>query len=131
MITITRRQAWQLRALMRRAFGDFRGLGPALGFIVDAEALPVKAVSADAAVEYCVPGDAHSETLWRLFSLLADYEGKYKITARLSADILAATLASIRQLRGLGVGRSAGSHLAPGVAFSGTQPPLPRSLSIF
>jgi hypothetical protein len=35
-ISITRRQALQLRAVMRRAFGN-RGPGPTLGFIADAE----------------------------------------------------------------------------------------------
>ena len=50
MLAITRRQARQLRAILRRAFGNFRGPGSALGFIADAGGLLVKAMSADATV---------------------------------------------------------------------------------
>ena len=74
-ITITRRQAQQLRAVLRRAFGT-RGPGPALGFIADAEGLRVRAMSADAAVEYHVPGARTAETLWLPGAFLADCEGK-------------------------------------------------------
>jgi hypothetical protein len=74
-ISITRRQALQLRAVMRRAFGN-RGPGPALGFIADAEGLHVRARFADAAVEYRAPGERPTETLWLPFQFLADCEGK-------------------------------------------------------
>jgi len=74
-ITITRRQALQLRAVLRRAFGT-RGTGPGVGFTADAEGLRVRAMSADAAVEYHVPGARPAETLWLPFAFLGDCEGK-------------------------------------------------------
>jgi len=43
LITITRRQAQQFRSVLRRAYGNFRGTGPALGFIADVEGLTVRA----------------------------------------------------------------------------------------
>ena len=76
MLTITRRQAQTLRAVLRRAFGNFRGTGPVLGFIADAEGLRVRAMSADAAVEYRVPDERTAETLWLPFQFLADCEAK-------------------------------------------------------
>ena len=83
-ISITRRQALQLRAVMRRAFGN-RGPGPALGFIADAEGLRVKARFADAAVEYRAPGERPAETLWLPFPFLADCEGKEGRTGRVGS----------------------------------------------
>ncbi len=50
-ITITRPLARQLRSVMRCAFGNFCGHGPALGFIADADTLSVRAKFADVAVE--------------------------------------------------------------------------------
>jgi hypothetical protein len=82
--SITRRQALQLRAVMRRAFGN-RGPGPALGFIADAEGLRVKARFADAAVEYRAPGEHPAETLWLPFPFLADCEGKKDEPVELAA----------------------------------------------
>ena len=75
MLTITRRQAHQLRAVLRRAFGT-RGPGPALGFTADAEGLRVRARFADVAVEFRAPGEHPAETLWLPFQALADFEGK-------------------------------------------------------
>ncbi len=75
MLTITRRQAHQLHAVLRRAFGA-RGPAPALGFIADAEGLRVRTRFADAAVEYRVPGGRPAETLWLPFQFLADCEAK-------------------------------------------------------
>ena len=83
-ITITRRQAQQLRAVLRRAFGT-RGPGPAFGFIADAEGLRVRAMSADAAVEYHVPGARTDETLWLPGAFLADCEGKKDEPVELAA----------------------------------------------
>lgn len=76
MITITRRLAAQLRSVMRRAFGHFRGSGPAVGFIAGAEGLIVKSMFADAAVEFRAAGERGGETLWLPFEFLADVEGK-------------------------------------------------------
>ena len=45
------RQARHLHVVLRRAFGNFRSPGLVLGFIVDAEGLRVRVVSADAAIE--------------------------------------------------------------------------------
>ena len=75
MLIITRRQAHQLHAVLRRAFGT-RGPGPALGFIADAEGLRVRARFADVAVEYRVPGEHPAETLWPPFQFLADCEAR-------------------------------------------------------
>ena len=83
-ISITRRQALQLRAVMRRAFGN-RGPGPALAFIADAEGLRVRARFADAAVEYRAPGECPTETLWLPFPFLADCEGKKDEPVKLAA----------------------------------------------
>ena len=69
MITITRRLAFQIRSVFRRAFGP-RGLGPVLGFIADAEGLRVRAMSADAAVEYPARSEAHFA---RLFAVVHEY----------------------------------------------------------
>ena len=84
-ISITRRQALQLRAVLRRAFGNFRGPGPALSFIADAEGLRVKARFADAAVEYRAPGEHTADTLWLPFQFLADCEGKKDEPVELTA----------------------------------------------
>ena len=76
MITITQRLAFQLRSVMRRTFGPFRGNGPAVGFIADKEGLIVRSMSTDAAVEFRDPGERPAETLWLPFEVLADVEGK-------------------------------------------------------
>jgi hypothetical protein len=75
LITITRRLALQLRTVLRRAFGS-RGTGPALAFIADKAGLTVKCMSAGVAVEYYVPGELPTETLWLPFEFLGDVEGK-------------------------------------------------------
>jgi hypothetical protein len=76
LITITRRQALQLRAVMRREFGTGEP-GPAVCFTAAAGMLNVKASSADIAVEYRTPHEQQAgETLWLLFQALGDFEGK-------------------------------------------------------
>lgn len=86
MITITRLRAQQLRGVLRRAFGQFRGTGPAVGFIAGAEGLTVRSMSADAAVEYRAPGVHPNETLWLPFQFLADCEGKRDEPVELATD---------------------------------------------
>jgi hypothetical protein len=56
LITITRRLALQLRAMLRRAFGNRRSIAPDLCFIADREALSVRAMFGDVAVEYQADG---------------------------------------------------------------------------
>ena len=51
-ITITRRLARQVRAVMRRAFGNIRGHGLAMCFTAAADTLTVRAKFADVTVEY-------------------------------------------------------------------------------
>ena len=85
MITITRRQAQQFRSVLRRAYGSFRGTGPALGFIADAEGLTVRSMHADIAVEYRVPGQRSPETLWLPYQFLAECEGKKDEPVELTA----------------------------------------------
>ena len=75
-ISFTRRQAAQLRAVLRRGFGS-RGPGPAVCFTVSAGTLSARASSADIAVEYRVPCDLSEENaLWLPSSLLDDCEAK-------------------------------------------------------
>ena len=76
MITITRRLAQQLRTVLRRAFGNFRGTGPAIGFIAGKEGLIARSMFGDVAVECRVPGERPAETLWLPFEFLADVAGK-------------------------------------------------------
>jgi hypothetical protein len=61
---------------MRRAFGNFRSPGPAIGFIADKEGLIVRSMSADAAIEFRAPGERPADTLWLPFEVLSDVEGK-------------------------------------------------------
>ena len=75
MITISRRLALKMRAVVRRALGT-RRLGPAVCFTVAAGTLSVKAKSADIAVEHRLPTDAADETLWLPFEFLDDCSGK-------------------------------------------------------
>ncbi len=56
-ITITRRLARQVRAVMRRAFGNIRGHGLAMCFTAAADTLTVRAKFADVTVEYRAPGE--------------------------------------------------------------------------
>jgi hypothetical protein len=83
-ISITRRQALQLKAVLRRAFGA-RGPGPAVCFTADVEGLRARAMSADVAVEYRGPGAGPGETLWLPFAFLADCEGKKDDLVQLDA----------------------------------------------
>ena len=76
MITIPRRLAQQLRSVLRRAFGNFRGNGPAIGFIAGKEGLIARSSFGDVAVEYRVPGNRTAETIWLPFEFLADVAGK-------------------------------------------------------
>jgi hypothetical protein len=76
LITITRRLALQLRTVLRRAFGNFRGKGPAIGFIAGKEGLTVKSIFGDVAVECRLPGERTAEILWLPFEFLADVAGK-------------------------------------------------------
>ena len=75
MITITRRLAANLKAVLRRAFGA-RGHGPAVCFTAAAGALTVKASSHDIAVEYSEPGDSTADAIWLPFQFLDDCAGK-------------------------------------------------------
>ncbi len=75
MVTITRRLAHHIRAVMRRAFGT-RGHGPAVCITVVADTLNVKARVADIAVEYSEPTRASDEILWLPFQFLDDCAGK-------------------------------------------------------
>lgn len=75
MITITRRLAQQLRAVLRRAFGT-RGPGPALCFTADAGTLSVRARIADIAVTYSEATTGPAETLWLPFQFLDDCASK-------------------------------------------------------
>ena len=88
MITITRRLAQQLRSVLRRAFGNFRGNGPAIGFIADKAGLLVKSIYGDVAVECRLPGNRPTETLWLPFEFLADVAGKNdtEVDLELSGD---------------------------------------------
>jgi len=52
LVTITRRLAQQLRTVLRRAFGNIRGKGPAIGFIAGKEGLIVKSIYGDVAIEW-------------------------------------------------------------------------------
>ena len=76
MITISRRLASQLRSVLRRAFGNFRGTGPAVGFIAGKEGLIARSSFGDVAVECRLPGDRPPEALWLPFEFLADVAGK-------------------------------------------------------
>ena len=76
MVTITRRLAQQLRTVLRRAFGNIRGKGPAIGFIAGKEGLIVKSIYSDVAIEFRLPGERTAETIWLPFEFLADVAGK-------------------------------------------------------
>jgi len=76
LVTITRRLAQQLRTVLRRAFGNIRGKGPAIGFIAGVEGLTVKSIYGDVAIECRLPGERTAETLWLPFEFLADVAGK-------------------------------------------------------
>ena len=76
MITITRRLASQLRLLLRRALGNPRCTGPAVGFIGSKDGLTVKADCGDVFVEYRVLGNFNDEALWLPFDVMSDCEGK-------------------------------------------------------
>jgi len=76
LVTITRRLAHQLRAVMRRTLGA-RGTGPAVCLLTGPDGLRARARSTDAAVEYHDPDTVGTgETLWLPFQFLADCEGK-------------------------------------------------------
>ncbi len=85
MITITRRLAQQLRSVLRRAFGNFRGTGPAIGFIAGKEGLTVKSSFGDVAVECRLPGEHTAEAIWLPFEFLADVAGKNDAEVNLEA----------------------------------------------
>jgi len=76
LVTITRRLAQQLRTVLRRAFGNIRGEGPAIGFIAGVEGLIVRSTYGDIAIECRLPGERTTETLWLPFDFLADVAGK-------------------------------------------------------
>lgn len=84
MLTITRRQALQLKAVLRRAFGS-RGPSPAVCFTADAGTLSVKASSADIAIAYDIATAAAPEALWLPFQCLADCEEKKDEPVQLEA----------------------------------------------
>jgi hypothetical protein len=86
LITITRRLAQQLRSVLRRAFGNFRGNGPAIGFIADKEGLTVRSIYGDVAIECRLPGERPAETLWLPFEFLADVAGKNDSEVELEAS---------------------------------------------
>ena len=84
MVTITRRLAHQLRAVLRRAFNQAR-TGPVVGFIADKEGLTVKSAFGDDAVELRVPGARAEETVWLPFQALEDFEAKKDDPVELTA----------------------------------------------
>ena len=61
---------------MRRAFGNFRGTGPQIGFIAGKEGLTAKSMLGDVAVEYREQGERPTEAIWLPFEFLADVAGK-------------------------------------------------------
>ena len=71
MVTITRRFAHHVRAVMCRAFGT-RGSVPAICFTAAGGTLSVKAKVADIAVEYSEPASGSDKTLWLPFQFLDD-----------------------------------------------------------
>ena len=85
MVTITRRMAHQLRAVLRRAFNQAR-TGPVVGFIADKEGLTVRSAFGDAAVELRVPGARAEETVWLPFQALEDFEAKKGDPVQLTAS---------------------------------------------
>ena len=85
MITITRRLAQQLRTVLRRAFGHFRGNGPAIGFIADKAGLIVRSALGDVAIECRIPGERTAETIWLPFEFLTDVAGKNDSEVELEA----------------------------------------------
>ena len=84
MLTITRRKALQLKAVMRRAFGN-RGPGPAVCITAAAGTLNVRAGLADIAVEYSEPTTRPAEGYWLPFQFLADCEAKKDEPVQLEA----------------------------------------------
>ena len=77
MITITRRQALQLRAVFRRALNMTRGPGPALFLKTGRDGIRVRASTADAAVEYHATGEGlPAEEMCVPFELLSDVEAR-------------------------------------------------------
>ena len=85
MITISRRLAQQVRAVLRRAFGQAR-TGPVVGFIADKEGLTVKSAFGDVAVELRVPGARTADTVWLPFQALEDFEAKKDDPVQLTAS---------------------------------------------
>ena len=76
MITITRRLALHLRAVLRRAFG-IRGPYPSVCLRKSPTGIRIQAKSIDVAVEYhTCDGGGPEEPLWIPVELLADCEGK-------------------------------------------------------
>ena len=75
-MTITRRLAFSLRAVFRRAFGAGRGPGPAVSLAAGPEGLRVSARHGDVAVEHHAPGEIATETPGLPSSFLADGKGK-------------------------------------------------------
>lgn len=86
MVTITHRLALQLRSVLRRAFGRFRGKGPAVGFFAEKEGLTVRSSYSNVAVEFRLPGERPTDTLWLPFEFLADVEGKSDEPVELTAS---------------------------------------------
>ena len=82
MIAITRRLAFQLKSVLRRAFGAGRSYGPVLHFTAAAEGLRVRAKFADTAIEYRTAVASGEGTLWLPFDFLADYPATMTTTAR-------------------------------------------------
>ena len=76
LITITRRLAQQLRSVLRRAFGNFRGNGPAIGFIAGKEGLTVKSMLRRRRRRMSAARRTPAETIWLPFEFLADVAGK-------------------------------------------------------
>ena len=86
MITITRRLALQLRSVMRRAFGNFRGTGPQIGFIAGKEGLTAKSMLGDVAVEYREQGERTPETIWLPFEVPGRCRRKERRTCRFGSN---------------------------------------------
>jgi hypothetical protein len=86
LITIPRRLAQQLRSVLRRAFGNFRGNGPAIGFIAGKGGLIARSSFGDVAVECRLTGDRKAQTIWLPFEFLADVAGKNDEPVELEAQ---------------------------------------------
>jgi len=85
LITITRRLAFHLRPIFRKALNATRNPGPALHFTTGPDGMRVKSKFGDAAVEYSEPGELPHAEMWLPFAFLADVEARRDDPVRLEA----------------------------------------------